>query len=419
MIVLLPTLSGARIRSTIRGHVAILLATMVLIAPAIGADEWEPVSGADTLSEFMSGLSVERDLPGKEVARGEYRADGTGVLHEWGSSFPRTWEVRGEDQICISARVDVRCYVFERNTAEEKLFRGRDVDTGETHEFRVTERGAVAIGSPKEVGSSGGAATASAEEIAAELANPNTPMGTLSTNFDYIVFDRDLPEAGDQSAVKMVFQPSLPYPLGGGTNFFVRPAIPVIFDQSVPSPSGGFDSTGVNLGDIAFDAAFGFSFKKKAGANVLIAGLTGTIPTATDEALGLDQWLLGPELAVAVVRKWGAIGVLVTHQWDVAGESGFSTSLTGGQYFYTFNLKGGWQISAGPNWSYNHRAESGDAWTLPLGVGLAKTSVLGGRPWKMSLQYWNFIKSPEAFGPEHQIRFVVGPVVKLPWKGRG
>ena len=76
-------------------------------------------------------------------------------------------------------------------------------------------------------------------------------------------------------------------------------------------------------------------------------------------------------------------------------------------------------ISAGPNWSYNHKAESGDAWTLPLGVGLAKTSVLGGRPWKMSLQYWNFIKSPEAFGPEHQIRFVVGPVVKLPWKGRG
>ena len=278
------------------------------------------------------------------------------------------------------------------------------MDTGETYEFRVTERGAVATGSPKEVGSSGGAATASAEEIAAELANPNTPMGTLSTNFDYIAFDGDLPEAGDQSAVKMVFQPSLPYPLGGGTNFFVRPAIPVIFDQSVPSPSGGFDSKGVDLGDIAFDAAFGFSFKKKAGANVLIAGLTGTIPTATDEALGLDQWLLGPELAVAMVRKWGAIGVLVTHQWDVAGESGFSTSLTGGQYFYTFNLKGGWQISAGPNWSYNHKAESGDAWTLPLGVGLAKTSVLGGRPWKMSLQYWNFIKSPEAFGPEHQIR---------------
>jgi len=417
--VMLPTSSGARIRSKVRSHVVILLATMVLIAPAIRAAEWEPISGAESLRQFMSGLSTERDLAGKEVARGEYHADGTGVLHEWGASFSRTWEVMGEDQVCITVGLQTKCYQFQHNTAEADLYLARDVATDQTFEFRVTVGGAVATGPRSEVGSDGGAATASAEEIAAELANPNTPMGSLNTNFDYTAFGGDLPEAGDQSAVKMIFQPSLPYPLGGGTNFFVRPAIPVIFDQSVPSPSGGFDSTGVNLGDIAFDAAFGFTFKKKAGANVLIAGLTGTLPTATDEALGLDQWLLGPELAVAMVRKWGAIGVLVTHQWDVAGESGYSTSLTGGQYFYTFNLKGGWQISDGPNWSYNHKSESGDAWTLPLGVGLAKTSVLGGRPWKMSLQYWNFIESPEAFGPEHQIRFVVGPVVKLPWKGRG
>lgn len=406
--------------TTVMRPCLVLALAMISGTPSIAQDNgWEPVAGAETLRAFMSGLTVERDLPGKEVATGEYRPDGTGVLHQWGSSFPRTWEVRGDDRVCISAPADVKCYVFERNTAEEGLFRGRDVDTGETNEFRVTERGAVATGSPKEVGSAGGAATASADEIAAELANPNTAMGTLNTNFDFIAFDGDLPDAGDQSAVRMVLQPSLPYPLAGGKNFFVRPAIPIIFDQSVPSPTGGFDSKGVELGDIAFDAAIGFSFKKKAGANVLIAGLTGTLPTATDEALGLDQWLLGPELAVAMVRKWGAIGILVTHQWDVGGDSSFNTSLTGGQYFYTFNLTGGWQISAGPNWSYNHEADSSDAWTLPLGIGVAKTSVLGGRPWKMSLQYWNFIKSPEAFGSEHQIRLVIGPVVKLPWKGRG
>ena len=416
---LLPTSSRARIRSTIRCHVVILLATIALSAPAIRADDWEPVSGAEILREFMSGLSTERDLPGKEVARGEYYPDGTGVLHEWGASFSRTWEVVGEDQVCITAGPQTRCYQFERSTAEADMYLARDVATDQTFEFRVTAGGAVATGPRSEVGSGGGAATASAEEIAAELANPNTPMGSLNTNFDYTAFGGDLHEAGDQSAAKIIFQPSLPYPLGGGTNFFVRPAIPVILDQSVPSTEGGFDSKGVELGDIAFDAAFGFSFKKKAGANVLIAGLTGTMPTATDEALGLDQWLLGPELAVAAVRKWGAIGVLVTHQWDVAGENSFSTSLTGGQYFYTFNLTAGWQISAGPNWSYSHEADSQNAWTLPLGVGIAKTSVLGGRPWKMSLQYWYYVESPGAFGPEHQIRMVIGPVIKLPWKGRG
>jgi len=55
---------------------------------------------------------------------------------------------------------------------------------------------------------------------------------------------------------------------------------------------------------------------------------------------------------------------------------------------------------------------------LPLGIGIAKTAIINGRPWKFSAQYWNYIKSPDPFGPEHLIRFTVGPVVKLPWKGR-
>ncbi len=50
-------------------------------------------------------------------------------------------------------------------------------------------------------------------------------------------------------------------------------------------------------------------------------------------------------------------------------------------------------------------------------IGLAQT-LLGGRPWKMSFQYWNFIEAPEAFATEHQLRFTVGPVVALPWKER-
>ena len=107
----------------------------------------------------------------------------------------------------------------------------------------------------------------------------------------------------------------MPYPLGGGTNFFVRPAIPIIIDQSVPEPGGGFTSKGVELGDIGFDASLGFSFKKEAGMNVIIAGMAGTLPTATDDALGLDQWLLGPELGFFMVRKWGVIEVTRKKYW--------------------------------------------------------------------------------------------------------
>ncbi len=386
-------------------------------ALAQGGD-WVPVTGAETLREFISGLTTERALPGGEVSRAEYRADGTGVLHAWGVTHPRTWNVEGDDRLCVTAERETLCFELERSAATEDLYRVRDVATGEAYEFRVTGGGAVATGPPGEVGSHGGAGAASAAEIAAELSNPNTVMGTLNTQFDYLLYDGSLPGADDQSAVRMTFQPSLPYPLKGGKNLFVRPAIPILIDQPLPGADGSFESKGVELGDIGFDAAFGFTFPKKRGANILIAGVAGAFPTATDDALGLDQWLLGPELGFGVVRQWGVVGIVFSHQWDIAGEDSFNTSVTGGQYFYTFNLKDGWQIIGAPQWSYNHEAGSGDAWTVPVGVGISKTSILGGRPWKMSFQYWNFIEAPEAFATEHQLRFTVGPVVALPWKGR-
>lgn len=380
--------------------------------------EWTPVTGADILREFMSGRTMDRDLVGGVVGLAEYHADGTGLLRLGGTSYARTWEIKGESRICIIALQETACYEFESNTTEADLYRARDVRTNKLTEFRVTDSSAVVEASPKDVEPKGGAATPSAEEIAAELSNPNTPLGTLNTNFDYITYDGDLPGANDQSAFKITFQPSLPYPLGGGTNFFVRPAVPIIIDQPVPEPGGGFKSKGVELGDIGFDASLGFSFKNEAGMNVVIAGMAGTLPTATDETLGLDQWLLGPELGFFMVRKWGVIGIIASHQWDVAGEDSFKTSITGGQYIYNFNLGGGWQLFSGPTWSYNHEADSDNAWTLPAGIGIARTAILKGRPWKFSVQYWNYIKSPDAFGPEHQVRFTVGPVVSLPWKGR-
>lgn len=271
-----------------------------------------------------------------------------------------------------------------------------------------------------------------AAEIAAELANPNTPLGTMNFNLDYISFDGDLPGADKQNAVRMTFQPSLPYPLKNGMNFFARPAIPIIFKQDLPTVNeydagglglpgtfeqgvptfSGFDNTGFNLGDIGFDIGVGKTFSN---GIVAIGGMVGTLPTATDEALGKDQWALGPEAMVAIVKPWGALGLLVTHQWDVAGDDDVDTNVTAGQYFWVVNLKDGWQLRSGPTFSYDHEAESGQEWTFPVGIGINKTMIIGKTPWKVGLEYWNYIESPDAFGPEHQIRFVIAPVVPLPW----
>jgi hypothetical protein len=60
-------------------------------------------------------------------------------------------------------------------------------------------------------------------------------------------------------------------------------------------------------------------------------------------------------------------------------------------------------------------AASGQRWTLPVGFGVNKTSIISGRLWKFVLQFWHYVEAPDAFGPDWQIRFTVTPVVSLHW----
>lgn len=97
----------------------------------------------------------------------------------------------------------------------------------------------------------------SAEDVARELANPNSSLATLTLKNQYRWYTGDLPDADDQDNYTMVLQPVFPLSLpkdGSGDNrtVFIRPGIPLLFDQPVPSAEdGGFDWDGVSaLGDI-------------------------------------------------------------------------------------------------------------------------------------------------------------------------
>jgi len=377
--------------------------------------QWAAITG-DDLREFMSDLTVERVAPDGSISRAVYTADGKGVLFKWGVKFSRRWELDAEDRVCfISYKNRDQCSSIEKSNKEPNLYRVYDDIAGQWFEFHVVEHLAIVKGKTPRRGDKGGPAAASASEIAAELTNPNTTLGILTTLYDYKTFAGSRDGASSQSAQSITFQPSLPYPLGEGKNLFFRPAFPLIIEQPVIGATGEFEDSGVEFGDISYDASMGFSFTIDSGKNVFLAGISGSIPTATDKTVGTDQWLLGPELGFTAVRKWGSAGLLVYHQWDVAGEDSFDTNLTGGQYVYNINLRDGWQITGSPTFSYDHNADSNNAMTLPLAVGVAKTLIFYGRPWTMSVEYWNFIESPDDFGPEHQVRLSIAPIVPLPW----
>ncbi len=253
-------------------------------------------------------------------------------------------------------------------------------------------------------GDSGG--SASAQEIAQKLANPNTPLASLKFKLQFREFEGNLPGADGQSATTLLFQPILPFPLENGDTVFFRPAIPLHID--IPAPVAGpqnFDSK-TGLGDIAFDLAYG----RTTESGLLFAGgLVSSLPTATDNSLGSDRWTLGPEFLIGKLTKTYVLGIFPSHQWDVAGSGNRDISLTTIQLFGTYLPGGGWNFGSTPILSYNHEI---DEWTIPLNFKFGKTVIMNGRAWKLAAEVNYYVKQPDAFGPEWFIGFNVTPVVE-------
>ena len=144
---------------------------------------------------------------------GQYNADGTAQIAAWGETFDRTWEVVGEDQVCYTALDETNCFTFEQNLDVPGDYRARNVETGDLLVFHVSETEAAVASRVTEAGSEGGLGSPSASEVAAELSNPNSNMGSLTFLLNYLEFDGELPGASDQSGLQVLFQPSLPYAL--------------------------------------------------------------------------------------------------------------------------------------------------------------------------------------------------------------
>ena len=397
----------------------IILGIALLMSTTAHAQDtvWTPITGAETLRDFMSGLTTERTLSNGDVSRGEYHADGTGTLYSWGAAIPRTWSVKGDDQICFTAaNQGTLCFQLERNTADPDLYRVRDVATGTLTEFRLIDDLAVGSGDPKDLGSEGGAAAASASELAAELSDPNTALASMNFKNQFRVFAGDLPKADEQWSYTLLFQPSLPFVFDSGNKILWRPAIPLLVDQPVFDPVTGEFSGETGLGDIPFDLAY---VPKLNNSSLLLAlGFITSLPTATND-LGTGLWTLGPELLIGYLSPKHIVGLFPNHQWDIAGSSEADINLTTIQAFYTYLMGGGWSVGTGPTLTYDWE---GEQWTVPLQINAGKTVVWNSRPWKLSAELNYYVEKPEAIGPEWMLSLNIAPVVKnriAGWFGLG
>ncbi len=375
---------------------------LVLAVSNAGAEAWEPVTGADKLNALFSDTVMTAILKENVTAIATYNSDGSGELKAWGDTFPRAWQVKGDEQVCIEIDEQTRCFRVEKDSGSDQ-YRAFDVDSDESVIFTVDQQEITVSIDPER--DSGGASQPSAEEIAQKLANPNAPMASLTFRLQQRFFDGDLPDAS-QSGTVLVFQPSFPFPLDNGDVIFFRPGIPFQLSAPSPDPGGiGFSSES-GIGDIAFDVAYGRTTKT---GGLYAGGMIVSLPTATDDALGTDRFTMGPEFMIGKLTKKWVIGAFPNHQWDVGGSGDKDISLTTIQLFGTVLPGGGWNYGSSPIITFDHIT---DQWTIPLNVTFGKTVIWSGRPWKLSAEINYYVERADAFGPEWMIGFNVAPVVE-------
>ena len=384
-----------------------LIIVLLFLPITVQAQDWQPVDDPEVLRDLMSDRVMTATLKGDQKAVARYFSDGSGELEAWGETFRRSWEIKGNDQVCIAQGNTVTCYRFERNPDDNNQIRVENSATGEKLVVIVTRQDVTTVESETPNTDSGGPGKPSAEEIAAALANPNTPMASMTTKLQYRTFEGDLPNADDQSSTTLLFQPALPFVAGKGQVFF-RPALPIVFDQpNFNIATSDFDED-TGFGDLAFDLAYGETTE----SGVLwAAGIISSLPIGSDD-LSSDLYTLGPEFLIGKITPNWVIGAFPNHQWDIGGSGDGDVNLTTIQLFGTLIPGGGYTWGTAPIITYDHNSEE---WTIPINFNIGKTVIQSnGRPWKLSAEINYYVDQPEPFGPEWMIGISIAPVIANP-----
>ena len=99
------------------------------------------------------------------------------------------------------------------------------------------------------------------------------------------------------------------------------------------------------------------------------------------------------------------LGGLVTQTWTIAHADTYTKiNLFLFQPFVNYNFGKGWALSFAPVITANWEATNGNKWTVPLGLGINRTTVFDGRPMTLGVQYYNNAERPQGAAGQ-QIRF--------------
>jgi hypothetical protein len=202
----------------------------------------------------------------------------------------------------------------------------------------------------------------------------------------------------DQTFLNLNIQPVIPIKLSERWNVIARTIIPV---DSLPGP----DATRLSgVGDIQAQLFF---TPAKPGPIIWGVGPILSMPTSTSSGTATGTWAAGPAAVIVKMAGPWVVGGLLSQAWPMSDANGDpETDLFLMQPFVNFNFGKGWALTSGPVITANWNAPSGEQWTVPVGFGISRTTVFGGRPISLAAQYYYNVVRPDAAAGQ-QLRLVM------------
>lgn len=232
-----------------------------------------------------------------------------------------------------------------------------------------------------------------ATELAKQTQNPVAELISLPFQFNF----NSGGDLEDGTLFNLNFQPVVPVKVSENWNLIARAIVPYL-----DIPTATDSETG--LGDIVAELFF---TPKHSGAVTWGVGPVFSFPTATNTFARTGSWATG--VGGVVVHSAGpwVLGGLVANFWTVS-DSGDSTEVNQlqAQPFINYNFGKGWALAFAPLITANWDAEDGEEWTVPLGLGISRTTVFGKQPITLGFQYYNNVERPEGTAA-NQLRIAV------------
>lgn len=111
---------------------------LVAAGPVLASD-WQDIKDPAALRALYSNKTFKgKDYLDRPFV-GHYRADGEGILLSQGMRVPRTWTVKGNDQVCVKLPWDSPCYRLQRHTAKPGVYRSINVANDMATVFTVED----------------------------------------------------------------------------------------------------------------------------------------------------------------------------------------------------------------------------------------------------------------------------------------